>query len=418
MAIASLTFVPAVRQRTKAVTLDYELFETAIALFEAGKTAESIQAVFRHLFPNQTLPDLATTAFSFAQGSSRVNVSIAAEHISIVVPLVTLPSGGNGLAALRYLLTKLSSSGQLHQPRLHGDDVYLEFHDRVSRMHPAKLIEVLRRIPIEADNNDDWLIGQFAALPLQREPIPDVTDEEFTRAAAIWRSHWNDIEELVKESQRKRSSFFLNELTAYSFYRVRYALPLNGFLHAKLAEYARTFNDSGEDPIKRENTLNKCIKEMKAVSDAELRRDLGHPSYAISPHGDGTPTVLASYFGPGTYADSIEQYRKTGKSMEAAMALISTFTFLLGRYAWPDAIEADLQRALADASGKTWREVATLLTDHGKALVEKYVDDDDEHEALDPEEVDIIDPAKAQVVFDDGSDSEDKASDDDREEGN
>lgn len=418
MAIASLTFMPAVRQRSKAVKLDYELFETAIALFEAGKTAESIQAVFTHLFPLRTFPDVATTAFSFAQGSSRVNVSIVDEHISIVVPLVTLPSGGNGLAALRYLLTKLSSSGQLHQPRLHGDNVYLEFHDRVSRMHPAKLVEVLRRIPIEADNNDDWLIGQFAALPLQREPIPDVSDEEFVRAAAIWRGHWNDIEELVKESQRKRSSFFLNELTAYSFYRVRYALPLNGFLHAKLAEYARTFNDSDEDPIKRENTLIKCIKEMKAASDAELRRDLGHPSYAISPHGDGTPAVLASYFGPGNYAESIEQYRKTGKSMEAAMALISTFTFLLGRYAWPDAIEADLQRAIADASGKPWREVATVLTDHGKALIDKYVDDDDEHDAVAAAHVDKTDPAKAEVVFDDGSDSQAQASDDDREEGN
>lgn len=408
MAIASLTFVPAVRQRAKAVTLDYELFETAIALFESGKTTESMQAVFAHLFPDQQVPDIATTAYSFAQGSSRVKVSIADEHISIVVPLVKLPAGGNGIAALRFLLTKISGSGQLHQPRLHGDDVYLEFRDRVSRMHPYKLIEVLRRMPIEADNNDDWLIGQFSAQPLEREPIPDVTDEEFERSQAIWAAHWNDVEELIKESQRKRSVFFLNELTAYAFYRVRYALPLNGFLHAKLSEYARVFNDSEEDPGKRETTLSKCIKEMKAVSPADLRRDLGHPSYAISPSADGTPAVLTSYFGPGTYADTIEQYRTTGKSLEAAMALISTYTFLLGRYAWPPPIEADLTKALTAASGKPWREVATLLTEHGKELVEAYGGDDDD----DDDDDDDGAAPQGETVYDE---SADKASADDRE---
>jgi hypothetical protein len=377
MTIATLTFAPPVRHRSKAVTLDYELFESAIALFEQGNVAKSVQTVFAHLFPEQENPDIAVEPFSFPQGSSRVNVTVADEHILISVPLVKLPDGGNGIAALRFLLTKISGSGQLHQPRLRGNDVYLEFRDRLSRMHPYKLVEVLRRMPIEADNNDDWLIGQFSAARLEREAIPPVSDAEFDLSVTMWRSHWNDVEELLKESQRKRSTFFLNELTAYTFYRMRFALPLHGFINAKLSEFGRVFNNSDEDPSKREITLAKCIKDMKAVSDDDLRSDLGHPSYSISPNAEGTGTVLGSYFGPGNYAETIEQYRTTGKSIEAALALISTFTFLLGRYAWAEPIDHDLQQALADVSGKPWREIAVGLTAVGKELLEKYGDDED-----------------------------------------
>jgi hypothetical protein len=379
MAITSLTFAPSLKHRSEFVDLDYEMFETAIAQFEQGNQKQSVTTVFAHLFPKLPAIDFAKP-FSFVQGSSRVTVTLSEQDISIVVPLVKLPSGGGAIAALRFLLTKISGSGQLHQPRLRGDDVYLEFRDKVASLHPAKLVEVLKRMPVEADNNDDWLIGQFGAIPLEREPIAGITDEEFVAAEAMWKAHWNDVEELVKESQRKRSMFFLNEMSAYAYYRIRYALPLSGFLMSKLSEHTSTFNSTDEDPTKREATLAKCAKEMKAVTAEQLRKDLCHPVYAISPHAEGESGVLTNYFGPGDYFESIEKYRSTGKSIEAAMALISTFTFLLGRYAWPTEVDAALQGALAAASGKPWREAANILAEHAEKIIAEFGDDEEEDE--------------------------------------
>lgn len=390
MSIASLTHEPSIRRPSRHAPLDFELFETAVELYEQGNALESIHKVLEHLFPElaeragQKTSDLSTAPFVFTQGSSRVTVRIDGDDLRVSVPLVRLPSGGSAIAAMRYILTKISGSGQLHQPELRGDDVYIEFRDKVTRIHPAKLVEILRRIPTEADRSDDWIIGQFSAHPLERADVADLTDDEAARAEALWKSHWSDVEELLVECQRKRSIFFLNELTAYALFRLSYALPLTGYIGLRLSEAGSTFNDSNEDPSKREAALGKCIREMKAVSGEELRKSLGHATYALNPRTEGTPSVLGGHLGSEKeYVQSIDRLRSTGKSMDAALALIGTYNFLLARFSWPEAIEADLVDGLTKASGKPWREAANVLFEHAKALTAKYDTEEEDEEGDD-----------------------------------
>ena len=178
MTINSLSCPAPIRRTARIPKPDFELFDSAVDLFGEGKCLESLHKVLQHLFPDRTIPDLSSETFAFPQGSSRVFVQLSQDELTIRVPLVRLPAGGKSTAALRFLLTRMSSSGQLHQPRLRGDDVFLEFRDRLSRLHPLKVIEVLRRMPTEADNNDDWMVDQFGALPFDREPIAELTEDE------------------------------------------------------------------------------------------------------------------------------------------------------------------------------------------------------------------------------------------------
>jgi len=372
MPITSLEYTPPIRRADRAVKPDYEGFDEALALAEQGQARAALQRVFSHLFPGADVPDLGLAPFTITQGSSRVTTRVEGDDVAISVALVTLPSGGSAVAALRYVLTRLSAPGQLYQPRLRGDDVYLEFRDSLARLHPAKVLEVLRRMPIEADACDDWLIGQFGARPLDRAVIEDLSDDELERAVAVWRTHWGDVEELIKESQRRRSLFFLNELTAYAIYHVRFALPLCGFVSARIAEAASTFNDADVDPARRETVLAKCAREMKALSREELRDSLGHATYAISPRTEGTAKILADYYGPVDYMSTIDNLRKTSRSIEAALALIGSYTFLLAVHAWPAEVEAELKNGLAEASGKPWRESAALLFSHARHVVDRY----------------------------------------------
>jgi hypothetical protein len=384
MAINSLSYAPPIRRGTRPVKPDYELLENAIGLAEEGKSLESVTKTFEHLFPSQKIPDLASSPFSFTQGSSRVTIKLENDELVVSVPLVKLPTGGGSIAALRFVLTKISGSGQLHQPRLRGDDVFLEFRDKLPRLHPTKLVEVLRRMPFEADNNDDWLIGQFSASPVERMPVDPVNDEEFARCDAIWREHWNDVDELLKESIKKRSVWFLDEVTAYAIFRIRFALPIVGFLASRLSEAASTWNDGDEDPVKRETALGKTIKEMKDISPDELRKNLGHVVYAFSPLEDGSPSMLSGYFGDdGNYIDTIDELRKSGKAFDAALGLICTYNYLLARHNWREEVETEMKKGLEMASGKPWREVATVLFDHAKALASKYGGDDDDEDEED-----------------------------------
>lgn len=381
MAITTLTYeAPIRRSASRREQPDYELLETAVALHDEGRHLESLTKTLEHLFPGEKLPNLATEGYKFTQGSSRVSTRIEGDDVVVTVPMVRLPAGGSAIAALRFVLTKISCTGQLFQPRLRGEEIHLEFRDRLTRLHPAKMVEVLRRMPAEADENDDWLIGQFGAQPLERAETKPIDDGEFKRAEAIWRTHWAEVEELVKECQRKRSIFFLNETTSYALYRILFVLPLGGFLLARLEEAASTFNDSNEDPLKREAALTKCAKEMKGIAAEELRKSLFHADYAMSPHDDGTPAVLDNYIGEGDYTDTIKQLRTSGKSFEAALALVSTYNYMLSRFSWPEEIEIELKQGLEKVSGKPWREIATVLAEHAKELAAKYESDDDDED--------------------------------------
>lgn len=397
MSITTLTYAPPIRKDAAAATLDYHLLEQADELYGAGDHLAAAAAVFRHLFPGGEL-DLGKP-FAFTQGSSRVSVRVEDGVCTIAVPMVRLPSGGGGVAALRYLLTKINGSGQLFQARLRGDDVALEFSEKLSALHPQKLVEVLRRMPPRADQHDDWMIGQFGVTALERAPITPLDADEAARADAIWRTHWTEVEELLKEALRKRSGWFLNEVTAYAIHRIRFMLPLGGTLLPQFLELANVFNDSEQDSRKRETTLTRCIKDMRAVSAADLVGHCGHVEYAISPHTEGTPQRFAGFFGPGNYLDTIERFRAQGQSMDATMSLVATYYYLLATHTWPAEVTAAMKDGLAAAAGKPWREMANLMLDHAQALNESYGaeeegDGEDDDESDDDESDDGDDAAQ------------------------
>ena len=380
MPISSLTVPPPVRRPHRATRPDYELLHSAIELYEAGKPEESLARTLAHLFPDLDVPDLAREEFSFPQGSSRVSARIEDGMLHVRVPVVKLGPDSLTTAALRFVLSRISASGQLYQPRLRDSAIMLEFSERVTRLHPHKVREVMRQMPFEADANDDWMVAEFRCEPLGREPIEPLTDEEFVRAEHIWRTHWDEVDELVKESQRKRSRFFLNEVTAYAVHHIGFALPLTGYWWSRISDAGDTFNDADCDPGSRESALARCCKEMKAVGADSLRDNLGHACYALSPLDTGTPEELSNQLGTGDYLDTIIRMFNAGRYIDSAVALIGTYNFLLAHYSWPEEIETQLLSGLAQVDGKPWREATATLLRHREAMVKAATEDarDDE----------------------------------------
>lgn len=369
MAITSLTCPPPVRRSKTVSAPDYEVLHAAVASYDNGDHRAALVATFAHLFPDREPIDPFVEPFSFVQGSSRVSVSIDNDHLVVQVPLVQLTDDSLTTAALRFLLSRIGGTGQLFQPRLHDAEVRLEFTDRTSRLHPHKVLEVLRRMPVEADTNDDWMVEEFQCVPLQREPIEALTEEEFAQAQGIWRTHWTEVNDLVNESRRKRSMFFLNEVTAYAMYHVRAALPLTGYWASRLLAAADTFNDADTDPNLRENSLSKCATQMLEVPSDHLRGSLAHAHYAISPRADGTPKVLTTNLGAGEYLDTIIRLHNGGRYMEAGVALLGTYNYLLACFSWPPATEEQLWAGLSQTTGRPFREATATLLQHSEAIL-------------------------------------------------
>ncbi len=377
MAITSLSCPPPVRRLFHATETDYELLEQAVAAHEAGDARAALGLSLRHLFTDLELGDPFEGPVSFAQGSSRVSLRVHDDDVEVKVPLVQLTDESLTTAALRFLLSRVAGSGQLYQPQLEGNAVYLVYRDRLQRMHPYKVKEVLRQMPFDADRYDDWMVAEFKCAPLDREPLEPLSDEERSAAHAIWNTHWQEVEELFKEAQRRRSIWFLNELTAFAIYRLRHCLPITGYVWCRIDDAGDTFNDTQIDPSQREASLIKCVREMRSLSDEDLDESLGHGRYALSPYAEGTLDVLEKHIGDGQYLDTVTRLHNGGRYIEAALALVGTYQYLLGRFTWPPELERRLLEGLALVDGKPWRETSSTLLHHRHAVL----DQNDEEEA-------------------------------------
>jgi hypothetical protein len=314
-----------------------------------------------------------------------VRVELDGGELSLTTALMSLTPEAQSTAALRYVLTRLSATGQLFQPRLHEDTIRLEFRERLSLLHPAKLAEVLQRMAMESDSNDGWLAQRFGVGAPDREPVAPLDEAEFARALDIWTTHWSSVDELMLESRRRRSVRFLDALGSYAANQIRYTLPLFGSVRATLNESADAYTDKDENPNKRDSALAKCIKEMRQIPVDELRQCLGHARHAINPLHEGTPSLLTSMLGAGHRMQTTGELRSAGRSLEAALELIADYLYLLADHSWPPEVEAALRAGLDLMSGKPWREAADVLWNHANQTArifgshgERDRDDDDD----------------------------------------
>ena len=364
MSISSLICPQPIRARLTIAPRDYARRDRAIESFEAGDYLTAVHETLGYLLPAAEAPAFADGTLCFVQGSARVRVQLDGDSLALTTALFRLTPEAQSTAVLRYVLTRLSATGQVFQPRLRDDVISLEFRDRLSLLHPSKLAEAVQRLAMESDSNDGWLQQRFGVIPTDREPVAPLDDAEFARALDIWTTHWASVDELMLESRRRRSVRFLDALGSYAANQVRYTLPLFGSVRAALNESADAYTDKDENPNKRDSALAKCIKEMRQVPIDELRACLGNARFAINPLHEGTPSLLTSMLGAGHRMQTTGELRAVGRSLEAALELIADYLYLLADHSWPAEVETALRSGLDLVSGKPWREAADALWNH------------------------------------------------------
>jgi hypothetical protein len=380
MAIASIALPLPIRARQDFPRRDFALRDQAISQFEAGAHVDALHQTLRYLLPEQSQAlDLRTQALCVVHGSARLRVALVGDDLCIRSAIARIdPERSQVPAALRYFLSNASGTGQLFQARLAGeadaehDLIYLEYRDPLRMSHPHKVMEVLGRLPIEADRYDGWIVDQFSLEPFDREPLQALSESERTSAVKIWYAHWAAIDELQNESRRRRSVRFLNFLASFASSYVGYCLPISGRLRADLAEASDVYNNRDESPDKRDNALAKHVKAMRALSETDLLANLQHARYAFNPLYEGTNSLLNQVLGAGQSMQTTGDARASGRALEAAFELITNYAYLLAHHSWPAEIEQSLREALDSVSDKPWREAAEFLWAHASASAKRF----------------------------------------------
>lgn len=370
----SLSYAPPIRHRRPLARRDHARRDHAIELFGQGKVLPAIRETFRYLL-QQSVPDLSRRDFHFVQGSARIHARVDGDELVLTSALASVGRRGASTAALRFFLSRTSSTGQIYQPRLANGVLALEFRDRLALMHPLKLAEALERLPMEADRTDTWLGERFGVATPDREPGLPLTPAERRRAVALWQRHWSEIDALMAESRRRRSVRLLDAIGAIAVYRVHDALPLSGAVRVKLNESADVYTDREQNPTRRDAALARCVRQMREIDGAALLAALGHRNYAIDPLRPGSPQLITGTFSAGNRLQVLGELIGAGRALEAAVELHSCYYYLLANHAWPPPIENALRKALAAASGKGWQDAASCLQEHAHRLVRKLGND-------------------------------------------
>ena len=378
---------PPVRRAPLFIARDHVRRDHAIHLFERGELHAALNETLAYLMPAAEPPDLLQQPLCLVQGSARVRLHLDGDHLQCRAALARLTPDSNTTAALRYLLSRLTATGQLFQPRLTGDVITLEYRDRLELMHPLKLIELLQRLASEALEHDDWMVDSFAVEREDREPLTPLAADELERALALWDRHWQVVETMLERLRRHRSMALLNALGGYANYQIDYALPIHGELRARLHEASGFYCDEEEHPSQRLTALAECVKEMRQYPRDALPQQLAHARYALAPLREGTPAQLTAVLGGHKREQTVGELNASGRAFESALQQLVDYLYLLAEYSWPDPIAASLREALDRADGRAPREAEEILRNHALSLVHQFGRrNDEEHASADNEE--------------------------------
>ncbi len=386
MAIDGFHLPAALTKRPAFEVPQYDLRDQAIARFEKGDFVGALQRTLKYINPRVGKVDLKRAPVRWTQGTAEVEISLLTNAIpssqvaqSAEGPITSLqvqssllrcPTDRSNPAALRYFLKTLSNTGQLFQPRLHGDVMRLEFQEHLSLLHPQKLIEVMQKLPGIADSHDTWLQDELGTLAYDRAAIKKLSAKETARALSFWRTHWSEMDALLKESRRRRSIQFLDAIGRIALNHVSYVLPLFGSLRRELTQAADIYTDRDEKPRERENELARCIRSMQEVSEEKLLSCVGHLQFAISPFAAGSADVLRSALGSVNHMHQANELRLTGRTLEAGVGLVANYLYLLAYFVWPKPVEKNLRECMTAVSGKSWRVIADQLWQQAQGIAQ------------------------------------------------
>lgn len=384
MAISSLYLPPSLRRAITFAPRDHLRRERAIELYENGEHRVAIdEAIGYLLLPGQPVADLSNAPLCLVQGTARLRLQIEGERLVGSAVLGRLGANSSATAALRHFLSSVSGTGQLFQPRLRDDVVSLEFDERLTLLHPYKLIELVQRLAEAACNADSWLADDFGMQTLDREALAPLDGDEVQRATQIWSAHWAAVDTMVDEIRRHRSSAMLNRVADYAYSQILYALPLNGALPEQLHDANEIYADREEQPAKRLAILAKTVKDARALPEAELVASFGHVGYAINPISEGNASLLAKVLSGTQREQAIADYDAAGRTFESALYQAVDYLYLLAWFVWPPTVEAALREALDLASERPLREAADTLRTRATAILRAHGQGVDVHDEPD-----------------------------------
>ena len=359
------TYWPPINPK-KSSTRQDEKWDEAVALFNSKQYNKVVPALLDYVGSHLHTKKTGNT-YEIPHGSVVVSIAQTADELVVKCPFLNIENAKK-VPLMRRLAELRMSPLNLTNVALEGNLVYFTFACSINLCEPYKIYSVFREICYYADSFDDEFIEKFGASHLQEPKIVPFSE-------AIKQEAHTNCQNILEEGLRQFDHYMEKRHGNNAWYALNITLKKIEF-HAEPQGHLRTLLEKAIDGIYDRNTpfqnrlLNgkSSLEKLKKHPKEKFMDDLYQIETFIPYKYSGKKENIRENW-EDSYAEAQEMISNS-RFEEAAILLQSCFYSLFYYNLVGEDISKPITDAMAQASGLDWNQVAPILLQGMRSIME------------------------------------------------
>ncbi|MEL6589078.1 MAG: hypothetical protein AAFQ68_03320 [Bacteroidota bacterium] len=339
------------------VAPDY--WDQVLKLYEEQSYKEAILGILQYVDEGliTRTGNAEQTRFEIPHGSAVVYVEIGAEALHVEAPFLRIDQA-NKIPLLRQVAQINFTPLNLAKIILKDEKLAFHYTCPLALCEPYKMYEVFREICFYADHYDDEFIQKFGAQWIQEPVIHPFREAEKKKA-------WERVQAYVEEAfayieyfENKRSFAHAWDIVALTLWKIEYYCEPQGIFRNELQKAIENQQENAS-LIDKVNRGKDYLRKLQQSDQQAFEADLYRTERFIPIKFRSTPENIRTNFEEAYQRAKAE--RDGNDHLGATLTLSSIFLKLFYYNHVEESIANPIEKALQEASGRSWAEASDLL---------------------------------------------------------
>jgi len=338
-----------------------EHWDEAIDAFDEKEFKKSVIAVINYINPKllegKNLD--ADIEIIQMQGSAEIQVKLTDKILSVKAPFLRITEQTNKVALLRKVAEVNFTPLTLAQIHLKNDELWFEYEMPIQLAQPNKVYDVLRNVPVFADDYDDMFIEKYKASFYKKPKFTALNEDEKSK---VWKQISDILEDYKNYTQffkDKRWEDFQWDNLVISLLKISNMPYVNGKLRSDLFKYIGIlFNGNLDFKYRVDKGVN-YMKTLMEKSQDEIMKNVYHAEQFISLRWRSSEQIISERL--KNNVEQVERYLKEESYFNLSYYLQFVLLKLIYDYTIEDNYKNAIETVLEEVSGLSPTDAAPKL---------------------------------------------------------
>lgn len=339
------------------VAPDY--WDQVLKLYEEQSYKEAILGILQYVDEGliSRTGNADQTRFEIPHGSAVVHVEIGTEALHVEAPFLRIDQA-NKIPLLRQVAQINFTPLNLAKIILRDEKLAFHYTCPLALCEPYKMYELFREICFYADHYDDEFIQKFGAQWLQEPVIHPFREAEKKQAWKRVQSYVEEAFTYIEYFENKRSFAHAWDIVALTLWKIEYYCEPQGIFRNELQKAIENQQENAS-LIDKVNRGKDYLRKLQQSDQQAFEADLYRTERFIPIKFRSTPENIRTNFEESYQRAKAE--RDGNDHLGATLTLSSIFLKLFYYNHVEESIANPIEKALQEASGRSWAEASDLL---------------------------------------------------------